>query len=477
MPNEPENNTPDEQPKADDLQQELERELAENIDESKLQKEQKQEAQREATELHEEEEDVTAELAHDLNPDELTVKEKEAEEEIQPKYTGPEFRTYHGDVAHLTNEEGTKATAAMLRETHEDEEEEEEESNLKTATMVLGIIGALLILGAIVVLYFLGRPQQIDRDAVDRLNYTSLIRSEETSSINVTDTQTFQITRMIENEIYQNTSDDTIRTIYFGIVGNDGQGRVLSINQLDQALDLDMPATLRDASMNTYMLGSYYDNDDAYPFLIIPIASYQRAFDGMRAWEEDMLLDFEKLFALPDELTPPEARSAKFTSAVAFNKTLRTLTIPLVEEQQREVTIEEAVLEDEDEEATSRQDIITNIERPKLVDETTEELAEELLTIFEENPTSYENRFLSNDALLVTYLENNQPDIYTWLIETNRYTPPEPIQYATVTERVVIGEQQILAYSFINENTLVITTDPLVLPEIIARYSSRILFQ
>jgi hypothetical protein len=162
---------------------------------------------------------------------------------------------------------------------------------------------------------------------------------------------------------------------------------------------------------------------------------------------------------------------------VAFNKTLRTLTIPLVEEQQREVTIEEAVLEDEDEEATSRQDIITNIERPKLVDETTEELAEELLTIFEENPTSYENRFLSNDALLVTYLENNQPDIYTWLIETNRYTPPEPIQYATVTERVVIGEQQILAYSFINENTLVITTDPLVLPEIIARYSSRILFQ
>jgi len=192
------------------------------------------------------------------------------------------------------------------------------------------------------------------------------------------------------------------------------------------------------------MMGTY-TIQEPYPFLILPVNSFPKAQDAMTQWEGNMLRDLKDVFALPSESVQPEAFEGNFVDDIIANQHVRLLYTPIIE------TLEETfIVIDQPEEG----EIIENDE--VIVDE--EVVTEEVL---------------EDETILVEEVEEDLID--TELIEDEPIVELPP-QTLTQVQRIIAGDDLTLVYTFINEQTILITTNPIIIPEIVKRYSNRQIF-
>lgn len=422
----------------------------------------------------------TPEFIGETAPAPTTPKTTPAEQGAPtPDIPKAEVRTFHQDVSHLTDTDSANATAGMLRESRTKEAEKKALHAIRTKTRFLIGMAVLFCIATVAVLWFAFRPNTTPRDLVARLEHTSIVRSDSQRSINVTGATSFKATTLVEDAFAEGVEDDTIRSFYFGVEDNTG-GRILATAELFQALNIRAPQELLEVAHEAHMVGIYKQGDRAHPFLLLPVTSYPRAFKAMRAWEPTMLVDIAKLFALPETYVTPEARAATFSDQVAVNKTLRVLAIPIIGEETRTVEVQEGIPDDVlIEQARLAEE--ARLEQEARDKEALENLKNQEATSEESDETTTEETSEpepSTDVPPDTATESGNYETVSEEEVSEEAEEPEPApQYATQTVRTQIGEEVVLVYSFINENALLITTDPVVIPEITRRYANRVLFQ
>lgn len=420
-----------------------------------------------------------------VNPMQKALEEQAAAnktEHIQntPQKDTHHVRTFHKDVSQLKNTGNTAITSQMLREAHQEEREKTAEAKAGSQIKTLSIFGAVLIVIAIGVIMYATRakqPSTVSLTTTDTI--PSLLPADIQIPIDVTNALHFKIKSTLAEKIAEQTELKQLAHFYFGKASRGG-GMLLSTHEFFNALNIEVPTMLLDATTDQFMFGTY-TLDKPHPFLILPITSFPKAQQAMSAWEGSMLRDLKDVFAIPSEYTEPEAFNSVFRHDIIDNQHVQLLYTPVIETIEETFILEtptndEEVVEEElTEQAsdTEEEGVVTDD------NETSEEMIEETETgenIVEEEITG-EIMTEENDQNEVV------PEEETAEIEEEELTTqteeeifePQP-QTLTQTKRISNGENLTLLYTFINEYTLLITTDPVIIPEIVKRYTNRQIF-
>jgi hypothetical protein len=228
------------------------------------------------------------------------------------------------------------------------------------------------------------------------------------------------------------------------------------------------------------MFGTY-TVDTPEPFLILPVTSFVKAQNAMLEWEKNMLRDFKDIFALAPELTQPEAFGSTFRNELVANQTIRSLYVPLVATREETFVVPEIVP-------------IEEVSDDEIVEDTDTPLDEE--TSLEQDPTPQEDVTIGTDSAPISDETTESEDVVLEEEETEEATSTEgsetenaegvitqeeavvetPQELLTRIGRTTTGEERALVYAFINEYTVVITTSPEIIPELVRRYSNRQIF-
>ena len=460
-------------------------------------------------------------------------------------------RTFHKDVSQLKNTGNTAVTSQMLREAHQEEREKKAEIKAGSQIKTLSIFGAVLIVIAVGIIMYATRTKQPSTASLTpTTTVPSLLPADIQIPIDVTNALHFKIKSTLAETIAEQTEFKQLAHFYFGKASHGG-GMLLSTGEFFNALDIEVPRTLLDATTDQFMFGTY-TLQEPHPFLILPVTSFPKAQEAMAAWEGDMLRDLKDVFAIPTEYTEPEAFNSVFRHDIINNQHVQLLYTPIIETLEEtfiletsteEETIETPTLSDMEifaqcitdsgatffgadwcphcteqkemfgelaaallpyqecssEENTSQTESCTlegieayptwefsdgsrltgSLPLETLAEETACVLPEEELVETEPN---IENEGLLDEGLGNTEITNEEEQTETsdedmGENETMEETVVEPQpQTLTQTQRVSNGENLTLLYTFINEYTLLIATDPVIIPEIVKRYTNRQIF-
>jgi hypothetical protein len=227
------------------------------------------------------------------------------------------------------------------------------------------------------------------------------------------------------------------------------------------------------------MFGTY-TVDTPEPFLILPVTSFVKAQNGMLEWEKNMLRDFKDIFALAPELTQPEAFESTFRNELVANQTIRSLYVPLVATREETFVVPEIVpvLEGADDEVVENTETAPTEETSLEQDPTPQE---DVTTSTDDTPISNEtaepeNGVSGEETEETTSTEGSETENAEDVIIQEEVIIETPQELLTRIGRTTTGEERALVYAFINEYTVVITTSPDIIPELVRRYSNRQIF-
>lgn len=388
-------------------------------------------------------------------------------------------RTFHKDVSTLRDTGNTAVTARMLREARREEKEQKEDVQTDSQIKIFSILGVAFIIVAIGLFVYLTQFNKPTSVALAPTNIIpSLIPADVQIPIDVTGAYHFKIKSTLKEHIEQQTQPKQITHFYFGEASRNG-GRLLTTLDFFKSLNVTVPISLAAVLTDEFMLGTYTTQEPA-PFLILPVTSFPKAHEAMAAWEGSMLRDLKDVFALSDENVQPEAFDEVFRDSIIENQHVRLLYTPLIE------TLEETfiVLPPIEETVEEINEESPNLDNEGLLDQGMGEHEAEEVEI-ETTEEEIENIDESGDELVEDVAanqemeESNEVDTTT---ETDGTDPVDDNQTTTEPEtltqvqRTVAGEDLALVYTFINEYTILITTNPAIIPEIVKQYTNRQIF-
>lgn len=418
--------------------------------------------------------DTLREQLMDAIPDDSNIipnKKNNKEEISQPT---SHVRTFQNDISMLRDSGDTSTTSHMLREARREELENIEDEKATSMTKVLSVLGVFLILVSIGIFIYFNMERKSTTDALSSTSnmIPSLLPASAQIPIDVTDAYHFKIKSTLTEKINEQTEINKLVHFYFGRASNSG-GYLLTTHDFFKALNISLPPTLTAMLTDNFMFGTY-TVQKPYPFILLPIKSFPQTQKAMLLWESTMLRDLKDIFALPPETVPPEGFDQIFRSSIIKNQHVRLLYTPVIATSETFVTTPDIVIEEAGEDAaTPANDEVLETQEFNQEDSTGEEKTENSDSVINENidgtldvqdPTEYQAPI---DEVIPT-----GPTDEILIPEITKEPKPIFIQ----TERSVAGENLVLAYTFINEYTLLITTNPIIIPEIVKRYSNRQIF-
>jgi|GEM_PF-1378956 len=375
-------------------------------------------------------------------------------------------RTFHKDISSLKHTGDTAITSQMLRESHQEDREKKAELQAGNQIKTFSIIGAVLIVVAIGVIMYVTKANKPSTTALLPTNtIPSLLPADTHVPIDVTNAYHFKIKSVLAEKIAEQTTFKQLAHLYFGKASRNG-GALLSTGEFFTALDIAVPSSLLEVTTDQFMFGTY-TIQEPYPFLLLPVTSFPKAQNAMSIWEGDMLRDLKDVFAIPSEYTEPEAFNSKFRHDIVNNQHVQLLYTPIIETLE-EIFISQPVTPEVTEE--TRGDELINeslIENESNINEESEGEANETM-VEEESEEQEVDENMNNQ-------ESENTELNDEVLERPEIVIPEQ-QTLTQTQRVTNGENITLLYTFINEYTLLITTDPIIIPEIVKRYTNRQIF-
>jgi len=361
------------------------------------------------------------------------------------------IRTLHRDVAELKSTGDITIASQMLRDARKDEKETKEETSTQKQIKFFITLGIILVIIALGVILFISQWTKPTLDAIPTAgNVPSIVRADVQIPIDVTNAYHFKIKSMIASEIQKQETFKQLAHFYFGQASRSG-GELLGTKDFFQALNITVPVKLLELLGSQFMFGTY-TVQEPHPFLIVTVSSFGQARDTMLLWEGTMLRDFKDVFALTTEETQPEAFTAPFRDEILYNQNVRSLYVPMIE--------------------TVINEFITP--PPEIPAEETTDINREI----SDTPTDAPTQEPENETTPAPETPEDPAPQGEETPNTPQSTPeeivtPEPATTILKQERIADGESRVLLYTFINEYTLLITTDPSVIPEIVKRYTNR----
>ncbi len=241
------------------------------------------------------------------------------------------IRTYEGDVASALKNQKTSVVSMVLAEkrrraeTAVDEQEKQPKSK-KTMVVIIAVVGLLLILAVGIYLYI--ALQTHSSSAQQGIVLPEIILTDEEKEIDVTDLTSEKLVVTLKKErSTASLSLGSIQHIFFTETTQDsvtGQKikKLVETEKFVQLLDTRAPAAFLRSLNAGYIYGLHATNG-TQPFVIFKTNSYETAFAGMLAWEENMREDLAIIVTLAPAL--PAFNAPKFEDVVVKNRDVRVL--------------------------------------------------------------------------------------------------------------------------------------------------------
>lgn len=290
---------------------------------------------------------------------ESTVEQKIPETSISGEEKKPatpshqsEVHTYYKDMQSAMERAQSGTLAGALRESRESDDEKKSKSAFSQQNLLFIGLGALLfVLGLMIFGYIFTRNQTQEVVVQRTAQVSSLVPADIAQEISTVNASRFKIFDLIEIAFRENTTSGTLQNLYFSDEVNNQRVRLDTVNFLGKVA-ITPPATFQRSLDDDFMFGSYRFKQETYPFLIFKVNSFDRAFDGMNEWEQNLLDDMKDVFALPTYQITSKALAEPFTDRVVQNNTTRALFVP------KDRVYDENVVLSEEESYADNQDII-----------------------------------------------------------------------------------------------------------------------
>ncbi len=230
--------------------------------------------------------------------------------------------TYYTD---LNSAMGSNEPAIMSELLRKAEFEEKEKSILSPTSKknLPYIIGAIiLILASVAAWFFLFSRGDDEVTYITDERVKSLVYSDQDLGINTTGLEVFQTKSAIRKLIERKQDRDTLSQVYYVKEDENRMLRRIGVKDVFTSTDAQIPTLLYDNIQHDFMHG-IYTTDKNYPFMILKAVSYDRAFEGMKQWEPNMIDDMATYFDLPKEATDRSLLEDGFSDNLIKNKNVR----------------------------------------------------------------------------------------------------------------------------------------------------------
>ncbi len=411
-----------------------------------------------------------------------------------PVSTLPEINTYYQDITNTLTTSDTKTMANVLRTERMRIKDEETRKHL---VIVHSLYIFLTVVVLVVGVYFLNRarsPQFVPEDVPDAITLPSEIPVDTQFVWNISNGSLFDL-RATLNEWKEKPLElpGTVHQVVLAFGGAGATVRTLSLDQVFAAFERSLPSELNESTAG-YMYG-WYTADARYPFIILNITSFDKAFSGARAWEKSFVRDVSDMFFINRGDWFQDIELLPFEETLLNNYKLHAVYANRVNETRTPITIDTILT------TVPKRHILTSDILGAIQSITPEEIifarahneirAFSLGDIIVGQPTSTTPGFvrkivnfsLDEAGLLhVATLQASGTDILPDAAGKEikqRVNTSGAVEYYTTHEEEQVsrdaGERKIvLFYTFISDTQLLIATDPQVLSEIIERSAKKV---
>ncbi len=231
-------------------------------------------------------------------------------------------QTYYSD---LSTAMGANEPATMSELIQKSRFEAKEKKILSPTSRrnILYIAGAvILFLASIGVIGFLrsGEEQEIQFVAEERV--PSLVYSNINTGINITGLEQAKTKQVIREVVEKEIPEDSINQIYYIEEAGGNAVRRVGIHDILSQTENTTADLLLENLEDDFMHG-VYRTDRNYPFIVLKANSYDRALDGLKAWEPTMIDDLATYMDLPPEATDRSLLKPGFEDDLINNKNVR----------------------------------------------------------------------------------------------------------------------------------------------------------
>ena len=354
------------------------------------------------------------------------------------------FRSMYQDIAKSMGTHSGSVMGEVLGKARETEAEKREQNPVNPKNLIYSILGGIFLFAGLAFLVYTAWKQspQLAQIIGNKEQIASVLRAEKHVRVDLAGKQFFEISAVLTTALETKPLPGTVIDLYI----TSDTGRVPFVGLMDLLQVQNFPLALRGYVAPEFMWGIYAPSaGDSVPFLVLRLSSYDGAWSGLRAWEPVMARDIAPFFALPKDFTDIPTKW-NWQDHLIANRPVRVLPFvtpgtSLIETVADGIAdaVSDAV-EGQPEEVPSGPTIVAYVP-----DDQEESLSPEPAPTPEESDTNGEPTPLPVEPELA-------PD-------------PAPVIYTYKNGDIV------LVYTFLNEKTLLITTDDSIITEMLRRYA------
>ncbi len=229
--------------------------------------------------------------------------------------------TYYSDLSSAMDSNKPETMSELLEKARF-EEKEGKIISPRSKKNIIYIAGAIVLLIAIIaiIMYFFSGKKEVTYIKEERVK--SLVYSDLDTGINVSNVDAEQTKQAIRKVIETKIDEGNLNQIYYAGKDQFGNLRRLGIKQVFNKTENIPPEMLYKNIENEFMHG-VYKTDKNMPFIILKALSYDRAFEGMKEWEDTMIDDLATYLDLPKKAGDRSLMEDGFSDDIIKNKNVR----------------------------------------------------------------------------------------------------------------------------------------------------------
>ncbi len=257
--------------------------------------------------------------------------------------------TYYDDLSKVMGAHDPKTMSELLQKSRF-EERARKILSAKSRQNIFYIVGSLILIGAAFFLFRFAFPKEEQIEYVEEVNVPALVQAEKSTGVKVNTIGGERLKKAVKTLVEEKIPEKTIHHIYYAYVDAFGNVRKAGFHEVLQKLNVTLPGKIDKEVQEEFMHG-VYRNGKNYPFLLLRVNSYDRAFEGMQEWEPDIIDDLGVFLDLPEEAYDRSLLEPGYSDELIRNKNARVARF-LPRSVDREGSIEDIYPEETGEDGT-----------------------------------------------------------------------------------------------------------------------------
>lgn len=227
---------------------------------------------------------------------------------LEPEKILKSFRTYESDVADVMSHKRTSIASMAIAESKKSNNENTEQTGSigtnnrpqSSKKFFMIILSLIFIAGGFIGVYYFYSISPLAKPKIEppvQQIANSIIPSDNKIIINLESFSPLDILSKIQNEVYKNQPENTIKEIIPSKKSGVNVNTRINAPEMISSLDISLPDILLRSLTSEWMLGVYNNQENKKSvFVVVTTNFFQNTFSGMLQWENVMADDLRQYF-------------------------------------------------------------------------------------------------------------------------------------------------------------------------------------